>query len=461
MSDKFEIGPSQRTMEQAKPTRAEHQEKSTGAIPKVKSGGQLDSEPNQKTVKEKEGFFQKRQLRPRADQIDQPSGSNVVSQQNRRLENPKIEEESCHLPAQRPLLRLANRQGVFCYANQGMNALLSPSIYDFFRRHSPTSDLISAVRDLAICKPMKGRTKNTQLLRERLCDVVPSAKDFMKEVMQDSSEWLIQLMEGINKELIGKAKYEWLELTKLVLRTKIQCLECNRCSKPMLTEQTFIPLPVICDETGVVNLERHVDNFFSDYLDERKCDCEAKGGYQISSIIQHPQVLFIQIMRFEADSQYKIEDPISNGGEYSLNVYGEMYECVGILEHTDSSRIDRGHYNFVALSAPYSISGRAWLCSDNNAPIQIDPQRVRVIFERSYITVWERTRKGKSLVFTNPLQTASTEKTTSWSMGVPIPTLATATASIRVTEAAETKALIRMVDDGMSMARQVLQLLDM
>lgn len=38
--------------------------------------------------------------------------------------------------------------------SQGLNALLSPSIYDFFRRHSPTSDLISALHDLAI-KPSK------------------------------------------------------------------------------------------------------------------------------------------------------------------------------------------------------------------------------------------------------------------------------------------------------------------
>ena len=117
-----------------------------------------------------------------------------------RLENREMFEESRLLPANRPLLRLDNRPGLFCFANQGwkklthnqprihciltlsifkqnsnysfipiffsyclqfketmflqgLNALISPSIYEFFRRpYHGTSDLINTVRDLAIFK---------------------------------------------------------------------------------------------------------------------------------------------------------------------------------------------------------------------------------------------------------------------------------------------------------------------
>ena len=200
------------------------------------------------------------------------------------------------------------------------------------------------MRDLAI---KTNKVDNLLSLRLRLRDVVPTAKVFLDKVYQDthqvsgilnlnpgykppfpfwfiSLQWLIQLMEGIGKELSGAAKDEWLDLTNMVLQPTIQCRGCQRVSRLQPTPQNCLSLPMVgvtfvflgvincwyglvehvysklkpClkvyDENGHPrNLEKHVDEYFSDNLDGRVCEpgCGHKGANQYSSIEKHSQVV--------------------------------------------------------------------------------------------------------------------------------------------------------------------------
>ena len=141
-------------------------------------------------------------------------------------------------------------------------------------------------------------------------------------------------------------------------------------------------------------------------------------------------MLLIQVLRYNFQTQRKIEAPISNDGEYSLKLFGEDYECVGILEHVGSETLNGGHYNFVALAPPYSVTKQAWLCSDSTNPRRINPPKVQDIFEGGYMTVWEKTQKGENGVSPNALALIGT--TTSGSQAATITTPASTT-SLRET----------------------------
>ena len=97
------------------------------------------------------------------------------------------------------------------FTTKGLNAIISRSIYDFFRRpYHGKSKLIAAVRDLVISKPQEvthcfylkknnvcvlgQRTKDIKDLRYALGDVVDSAKVFRKKEMQDAH----QVKKGLN-----------------------------------------------------------------------------------------------------------------------------------------------------------------------------------------------------------------------------------------------------------------------
>ena len=134
------------------------------------------------------------------------------------------------------------------------------------------------------------------------------------------------------------------------------------------------------------------------------------------------------MLRYNFQTQRKITAPISNDGEYSLKLFGEDYECVGILEHVGSETLNGGHYNFVALAPPYSVTKQAWLCSDSTNPRRINPPKVQDIFEGGYMTVWEKTQKGENRV--SPNAVALTGTTTSRSQA-PIITTPASTTSLR------------------------------
>ena len=93
-------------------------------------------------------------------------------------------------------------------------------------------------------------------------------------------------------------------------------------------------------------------------------------------------------------------DPIFNEGStssnivYSLQLEGEIYDLTGIVEHVGDT-VRSGHYTFISVSAPYDLTKKAFLCSDDAEPQEIDPATLCQKFSRGYMTSWEKRKKDK------------------------------------------------------------------
>ena len=116
-----------------------------------------------------------------------------------------------------------------------------------------------------------------------------------------------------------------------------------------------------------------------------------------------------------------------------------MYDLTGIVEHYGKT-VRNGHFNFFALAAPYSITKKAWICSDSAKPEEVDEGVVWNKFSRSYFTTWERRQKFATTAAvakttadpgsTSELATATIAPTAaSKSAATPPPTAAAATAA--------------------------------
>ena len=57
------------------------------------------------------------------------------------------------LEKERPLFQLGNKDNVWCYSNAGFNFVMANPIYNFIKRSTTTSALVSTARELAVSKP--------------------------------------------------------------------------------------------------------------------------------------------------------------------------------------------------------------------------------------------------------------------------------------------------------------------
>ena len=311
-----------------------------------------------------------------------------------RVENAIQRSQRFANQADRPLLMLQNYTRKQCSLNSALNAILTPALTKFFTQlPDKIHPLLSTMRSFARSKQTKGQSVNTLLAQLAL--VVPKASEFQKIKVHDSQEFLINLMEGIEKVLDSKAKAEWKLLTEIDIEEEVTCASCRNVLPPQVQPQNCLQLNVVDEKPPnieLTSLQQCLDQKFSDEtIDDWKCvdGCGQKGAIKKTSTQTHSKVLMVHLCRFKKGGTKLVHDIVHE--DSSFTVGGQVYQITGLINHLGDSHLD-GHYNYTALS-----KHGAWLCNDNAYPVSRNTQQVQRAKREAYVLVCEKMEENHHL----------------------------------------------------------------
>ena len=120
-------------------------------------------------------------------------------------------------------VRLINRRNT-CYANSGINLLLSSPEVSFFMYHLPATvhQLLGDLQVQSAAPP--GGEGDLYNLRDSVATLVPAGEKFRDgTTQQDASEWLFTLFLALDKVLVGNLKQQFNNLFSIGIDVKYEC----------------------------------------------------------------------------------------------------------------------------------------------------------------------------------------------------------------------------------------------
>ena len=184
--------------------------------------------------------------------------------------------------------------------------------------------------------------------------MVPAAVAFNDTSrQQDGQEWVMCLIEAIEKELPLGRKQEWMGLFEIGISGTYECT-AGHLKVRMPEVLSMLQLGIISQVTGrpLITMVQAMENYFSEEVLEKNCAEEGCGAVQATSsnhITFHPQLLILHYKRFlgpgigpDADAgPRKVKHPVS--GLADLNMNGIKYGLVGLVVHL-GEHMATGHY---------------------------------------------------------------------------------------------------------------------
>ena len=116
------------------------------------------------------------------------------------------------LPMGQHLLQLTNSSQTECYSNTVLAVILgNPLLSSFLSNVNTNSELLTAVSELARATP--NQTQSGRSVRSALVRAVPGAAQFANYTREeDSHEFLTWLLEGIERQLPGNLRTNFVSL---------------------------------------------------------------------------------------------------------------------------------------------------------------------------------------------------------------------------------------------------------
>ena len=110
------------------------------------------------------------------------------------------------------LLQLTNSSQTECYSNTVLAVILgNPLLSSFLSNVNTNSELLTAVSELARANP--NQTQSGRSVRSALVRAVPGAAQFANYTREeDSHEFLTWLLEGIERQLPGNLRTNFVSL---------------------------------------------------------------------------------------------------------------------------------------------------------------------------------------------------------------------------------------------------------
>ena len=292
--------------------------------------------------------------------------------------------------ARRPLLMLENRSLKRCGLNAAANAIMTPRLRIFFQ--GVPDDSHPLIKELKRFSQDQQELKQGESVKELILSLVsvkPEAKRFLNKVLQDSQEFLSDMMEGISTVLFGDLLREWTDLTSLLFEERTECNNCREISSNIVKSNCLELLVVDGEEKRLKTLDECLRQKMSDDIigQDWTCDkCKAKdGAIKRFSIKKHPKILFVMLKRWRwrSNRQFKENQAINNEDGLCFTIAGQVYNIVGVVNHHGNTN-SNGHFTFTSISA-YA----AFLCDDNNVPELRKEEQVRKDIREAYVLVLE------------------------------------------------------------------------
>jgi uncharacterized UBP type Zn finger protein len=178
--------------------------------------------------------------------------------------------------------------------------------------------------------------------------LVPAADAFLDtNRQQDGQEWVIALIEAIEKELPVDQKKEWKSLFEIDIGGTYKCT-ANHLQPKMTQVFSMVQLAIINKLTSkeLLTIEQALNNEFNMEKMDKNCNekgCVAVKTTSSSRITSHPKLLIIHYKRYIWDGTKATKIKHSVSSNIILNIYGIHYELVGLMQHLGEDW-ETGHY---------------------------------------------------------------------------------------------------------------------
>jgi ubiquitin C-terminal hydrolase len=275
---------------------------------------------------------------------------------------PKQEDNDC------TILKFVNpSRKNLCFSNAVTTALLNVPAFKEMLRVETTEMLqnIKILMELRKLSNLKNMSRSSTLTLRKIvheeCEKSGQLlRSFNDNNQHDAAEFLNSMIEHWSKNLPRTKEAIFGGLSQKTMF----CLNsnCNK-SQPLQMEELSEIIPV--EFTGFT-LETCIEQFFSPEEIERQCEhCESKRCTQVTTFVQEPETLIIQLNRFkynQVDERViKIHESLLFPNEVTLPS-GSSFKLVATVNHSGESA-DTGHYTCLVVN---QNSGSCFLVDDTS-----------------------------------------------------------------------------------------------